>query len=125
MELAGAMVLLVGFVAFMKLFGLVEKSIKVVNIAKLSITIVQDASLDDNQKESMMQKHAKELFSLFFLITIGSIAALAIPFTLVWLMELANLLTVNDVIETTLSLKFIVIAILISIGWYWLMKKKK
>ena len=123
MALAGAMVILIGFIAFMQFFGLVEKSIKVVNIAKLSIAIVQDQSLDDNQKESMMQKHAKELFSLFFLITTGSIAALAIPFTFVWLMELADLLTVNEVIETTLSWEFIVITIMISMGWYWLMKK--
>lgn len=123
MALAGGVAVLIGFIILMKLFGLVEKSIKVVDIAKLSITIVQNKNLNDYQKESMMKKNAKELFSLFFLITIGGIAALAIPFSLIWLMELTKLLTVSEVIETTLSVEFIIITIIISIGWYWLIKR--
>jgi len=125
MVLVGGIVIIVGFFIFMKLFGLVEKSTKVINLAKSAVKIVRDAHLDDYQKEIAMQKHAKELLSLFFLITIGGIMALAIPFSLIWLMELAKLLTVTEVIETTLSFQFIAIAFIISIGYFWLMQKKQ
>ena len=125
MVLVGGIVIIVGFFIFMKLFGLVEKSTKVINLAKSAVKIVRDAHLDDYQKEIAMQKHAKELLSLFFLITIGGIMALAIPFSLIWLMELAKLLTVTEVIETTLSFQFIAVAFIISIGYFWLMQKKQ
>ena len=125
MVLVGGIVVVLGFIIFVQLFGLVEKNTKVIHIAKSAITIVRDASLDDYQKEVAMQKHAKELLSLFFLITMGSIMALAIPFGLIWLMEFAKLLTVNEVIETTLSLEFIAATVIISIGCFWLMREKQ
>ena len=115
MELAGGIVIVLGFLIFVKIFGLVEKSTKVISIAKSSMSIVQNANLDEYEKEIAMQKHAKQLFALFFFITLGSITALAVPFGLVWLMELAKILTVNKVIETTLSWEFITATLIFSI----------
>lgn len=120
----GGIVLVVGFFIFLNLFGVIEKSKKVINIAKLAASIVRDVSLDDYQKEIAMKKHSKRLFSLFFLITAGSLLALAIPFSIIWLMEFANILKVNEVIGMTLSLKFIVGTVIISIGYFLLITKK-
>lgn len=122
MVLFGGIVVVLGFVLFVKIFGLVEKSSKVISIAKSSLAVVQDANLDDLQKEVAMQKHAKELFYLFFLITLGSLLALAIPFGVIWLMEYAELLTVQEVIETTLSWEFIAITVILTIGIFWFMR---
>ncbi|MFC1785702.1 sulfotransferase, partial [Candidatus Neomarinimicrobiota bacterium] len=69
--------------------------------------------------------YANITLSLFFLITIGGIMALAIPFSLIWLMEYAKLLTVTEVIEITLSFKFIAIAVIISFGYIWFIRKKQ
>lgn len=120
MVLVGGIVVVLGFILFVKLFGIVEKSSKVIRIAKSSLTVVRDADLDDLQKEIVMQKHAKELFYLFFLIATGSIVALAIPFVLIWLMEYAELLTVDEVIDATLSWEFIAATVVLSIGFFWL-----
>lgn len=125
MALIGGLVIVLGFIILVKFLGLVENSTKVIKIAKSAIIIVRDTNLGDHQKEIAMQQHAKELFFLFFLIVMGSVVALAIPFGIIWLMELAKLLTVDEVIDTTLSGKFIAVTTIISIGYVWLMRKKR
>lgn len=125
MVLVGAIVLVLGFIILVKLFGLIEKSKKVINIVRSSVAIVRDGNLDDYQKEITMQNHAKELLSLFFIITVGSVVALAIPFGLIWLMEFTKLLTVNEVIEVTLSLEFIAVTVIISFIGFWLMQERQ
>lgn len=115
MALVGAIVVVWGFIILVKLFGLVEKSTKVIGIAQSAASIVRDADIDDHHKEIAMQKYAKELFFLFFSITTISILAIAIPFSFIWLMEIAELLTVNEVIDTTLSLEFIAVTVVLSI----------
>ncbi len=124
MTLVGAIVVVLGFIIIVKLFNLVEKSTKVIGIAKSAVSIVRDADIDDYQKEIAMQKYAKELFFLFFLITTISLLAIAIPFSFIWLMERAELLTVNEVIDTTLSLEFITVTVVLSIIFFWLVRKK-
>ncbi len=123
-EFGGAVFLVVGFIILMKFFSLVEKSLEVVNISKYSVEIVRDKSLNDHQKEIAMQKYAKELFFLFFLITLGGIAAVLIPFGVICLLESVGVLTVDSVIETTLSLEFIIATLVITIGYFWLMRGK-
>lgn len=125
MALVGGIFVVLGFIIFVKLFGLVEKSTKVIGITKSAVTIVCDTDINDYQKEIAMQKHAKELFFLFFFITAGSIAALAIPVGFIWLMEFVGLLRVHEAIDTILSLKFIAVAIVLSIGFFWLMREKQ
>ncbi len=125
MTLVGAIVVVLGFIIIVKLFNLVEKSTKVIGIAKSAVSIVRDADIDDYQKEIAMQKYAKELFFLFFLITTITILAIAIPFSFIWLMERAELLTVNEVIDTTLSLEFITVTVVLSIIFFLLSTDKK
>ncbi len=125
MTLIGGIIIVSGFVIIAKFFGLVERSTLVINVAKSATTIARDANLDDYQKEIAMKKHAKELFSCFFLITSLSIVALAIPFGCIWLMEIAGLLSMHEVIDATLSLKFIVATVVLSCGFFWLTRKKQ
>lgn len=123
-EFVGAVFLVIGFIIFMKFFSLVEKSSEVVTISKSAVKIVQNKNLADHQKEIAMQRHAKELMSLFFLITVGSIFALIIPFSFIWFLELVGLLRVDDVIQTTLSLEFIIATLIITIVYFWLIRGK-
>ena len=110
MVLVGEIVVVLGFMLFMKLFGLVGRTKRVAVVAKSALEVIRDSNLDDLQKEKATQRYAKELFSLFFVIAAVSLTALAIPLGIVWTMELANLLTVAEVIEGTLTLQFIGIA---------------
>ena len=118
MVLVGEIVLIVGFMILMKIFGLVGRTKKVTVVAKSALDVIRDSNLDDRQKEAATQKMAKELFSLFFLIAGASRLALAVPLGLVWIMELADLLTVSEVIGATLTLQFIGIAAAISVAMF-------
>ena len=124
MVLFGEVVVVLGFMIFVKLFGLVGRTAKVAQVAKSALEVVRDPSLDDRQKETATQKYAKELFSLFFVIAAASLTALAIPLGVVWVMELANLPTVAQVIQGTLSLQFIGIAAVLSLIFFFLSKKR-
>ncbi len=123
-EVVGGVVLVLGFLIFMKAFRLVEKSMEVVGIARSSIEVVRDVKTDDYQKEIAMQKNAVQLLSLFLKITAGSIAAVAIPFGCIWLLELVGVLVVDDVIETTLSWEFIVGTVVVSFAVFYLVWRK-
>lgn len=122
MVLVGEIVVVLGFMLFMKLFGLVGRTKRVAHVAKSALEVIRDANLDDLQKEKATQRYAKELFSLFFMIAAVSLTALAIPLGIVWTMELANLLTVAEVIEGTLTLQFIGIAAVLSVIMFVLSK---
>lgn len=125
MSYIGAIILVIGFIVLIKYLKVFEKSSKVLIIAKQSIVIISDSKSSDLQKEIAMQKNAKELLLLFLIITLGSFIALAIPSALVWLMELAGVLSFQSVIDTTLSWAFIVGSIIISVVVMWLMGRKK
>lgn len=122
MVLVGEIVVVLGFMLFMKLFGLVGRTKRVAGVAKSALEVIRDSNLDDLQKEKATQRYAKELFSLFFVIAAVSLTALAIPLGIVWTMELANLLTVAEVIEGTLTLQFIGIAAVLSVIMFVLSK---
>ena len=114
MLLVGEIVLILGFMILLKVFGLIGRTKKVTGVARSALEVVRDRDLDDRQKEAATQKYAKELFSLFIVIAGASLIALGIPLGIVWIMELANLLTVAEVISATLTLEFLGIAVVLS-----------
>lgn len=125
MVLIGAIVFVFGFLILVKLFALVENNIRVVEISKSAVSIILDPEIADFQKEVAMQKFAKQLLPLFFLISITTILAIAIPFGLIWLMELAKICSLKKVIEMLMSIEFIIFSILISIILVGISLKRK
>ena len=107
MTFVGVTILVTGFVVLVRIFGLVEKSGEVFKISKLALSDIQNPSLDDDAKEVALQQHAKRLFCLFFLLTVGGAAALALPAGLLFLLEKMDLLSLNAVMTVTLSWEFL------------------
>lgn len=104
---AGAIFLVVGFIWIFKAFGLVEKSTRVVDISRRAVSDLRDDSLDDDAKESAMQDYAKQLLALFFLITIGGIAAVLLPAAVIWGLDRLQLLSYEAVLGVALSWTFL------------------
>ena len=105
---AGAIFLVVGFIWIFKAFGLVEKSTRVIDISRRAVSDLRDDSLDDDAKESAMQAYAKQLLALFFLITIGGIAAVLLPVAVIWGLDRLQLLSYEAVLGVALSWTFLV-----------------
>lgn len=106
-EYAGALFLVIGFVFILKIAGLVEKATRVISISKQAFAVLRDAGMSDDEKEILMQDHAKQLALLFFLLTVGGIAAVFLPFAVIWAFDLAGWISVDAVLAVALSWPFI------------------
>ena len=107
-EYAGAIFLVVGFIVILKISRLVEKSTRVIDISKQAMTELGNAEMSDDDKEVAMQGHAKKLVGLFFLITLGGIAAVFLPIAVIWGLERFDLVSVDAVLNVALSWPFLV-----------------
>jgi hypothetical protein len=54
-----------------------------------------------------MQAHAKRLFVLFFLLTLGAAAALLLPVGVIWLLDGAGVFSYDGVLRVLLSWEFL------------------
>ena len=107
MALAGAIFLVVGFVSLVRMFGLVRRSGEVFDLARASLAVLRNSSLDDAAKESALQSHATRLFSLFFLLTAGAGLALALPAGIIWILDVLQVVSLRAVLDVTLSWQFL------------------
>jgi uncharacterized oligopeptide transporter (OPT) family protein len=106
-EYAGAIFLVVGFIFILKITKLVDKSYRVIDISRQSMAVLRNADMSEDDKESAMQSHAKQLAGLFFLITIGGLAAIFLPLALIWGLDYLNLISVDAVLQVAFSWTFI------------------
>jgi len=113
MSLVGAAFLVVGFVALARVCALVERSKRVVVLAKQSLQSISNPDLDDDAREKALQRYAKELFFLFFAISLGSLTALGLPAGVVWLLDRAGLMSFESVVTVALSWRFLLSTTLI------------
>jgi hypothetical protein len=107
MALAGAIFLVIGFVALVRMFGLVRRCGEVFDLARASLAVLRNSSLDDAAKESALQSHATRLFSLFFLLTAGAGLALALPAGIIWILDVLQVVSLRAVLDVTLSWQFL------------------
>jgi uncharacterized oligopeptide transporter (OPT) family protein len=123
-SLAGAIFLVVGFVALVRMFGLIKKCGEVLDLVKSSLAVLRNPSLDDDAKEGALQSHAKQLFSLFLLLTLGAALALALPAGMIWILDVLQVLSLRAVIEVTLSWQFLLGSTLFGVVAWRLTRKR-
>lgn len=99
--------LVVGFVVFAKLFGLVEKSGDVVAVSRGSLAILRDRSLSDDEKETSLQKNAGQLFRLAFSLGLGSAAAVLAPLGMLWVCDRLGWVSLASACDTAVSPPFL------------------
>jgi len=112
------------FVVLIIAFDLVNKSKEVLAISKSATSTLVDKNLSDLQKEKAMQASSLKLLRLFLEITFWTIVAVAISGGVIWVMEYFKVVTIKDVIETVLTIEFIIVSIIFS-GILFLVIKKK
>jgi hypothetical protein len=106
-EYAGAIFLVIGFIFILGITGLVEKSTRVIDIAKQAVTELRDSELSDDDKELAMQSHAKQLGKLFLLITLGGLAAVFLPLAVILGLDRLTLISIDAVLDVALSWSFL------------------
>jgi len=106
-EYLGALFLVIGFVFILKIAGLVDKSTRVIDISKQAVAELRSSELSDDDKESAMQSHAKQLAGLFVLITMGGMAAVFLPIAVIWGLDRLTIISYDAVLDLALSWTFI------------------
>lgn len=106
-EYLGALFLVIGFVFILKIAGLVDKSTRVIDISKQAVAELRSSELSDDDKESAMQSHAKQLAGLFVLITMGGMAAVFLPIAVIWGLDRLTIISIDAVLDLALSWTFI------------------
>jgi hypothetical protein len=122
MALAGAIFLVVGFVVLVRMFGLIGRCSEVFELARASLAVLRNPSLDDEAKESALQSHATRLFSLFFLLTAGAGLALGLPAGIIWILDALQVVSLRAVLEVTLSWQFLLGSTLVGVA-AWRLKR--
>ena len=122
MALAGAIFLVVGFVVLVKVFGLLKKCSEVLDLARTSLAVLRNPSLDDDAKESALQSNAMKLFTLFLLLTAGAALALVLPAGLIWVLDLLHVVSLRAVLELTLSWQFLLASTVVGVIAWRLMR---
>ncbi len=112
----GAIILVVGFVVLIQLLGVTKKSRNVVRIALHSMKIIGSSRLSDRQKESKLQKNSLRLFGLFFVLAFSGAIAILIPLGVLWLGDRLGLLSLYDVLATTVSPVFLIVSSIVAIA---------
>lgn len=100
---AGAALIVIGFAVIFVLLDLTPRARRVGGLANAALATLRDPRLDDDAKETALQAAAKQLFGLFFLLTAGLGAALAVPVGAAWLLGRAGLWSFDAVIAASLS----------------------
>jgi hypothetical protein len=108
MDYVAATFLVLGFIAVLKVLKVVENSARVIRITNQAVVDFRSSELDDDAKETAMQGHARCLFVLFFLVTVGGVAAIFVPLAVIWGLDRMQLLSLDSVLRATLSWQFIV-----------------
>ena len=115
----GAVFLVLGFIALLKLLGLVERSKRVVATSRAAMSTLSDGELDDAQKEAAMQAYARSLGLDFVLLTAGLAVALLAPAAVIFLLDRVGVLSFDAVIGATFSLELILGGTLLMVIVFW------
>jgi hypothetical protein len=111
----GAAFLVFGFIVLLRLFGLVEKSGDVVTISRRSVGVIRNSTLSEEAKEAALQKDAKQLLCLFFVITFGAAAAVLLPAGLLWGCDQLGWISLDSVLSITVSPVFLIVSSILAV----------
>jgi len=96
------------FVAAFRVSRLVTQARAVVTVASQAMAVIAEKTLNDEEKQRLVQRAALHLFGQFFLITLTAILMLAVPGVIIWVGDLIGLAPFAAVTDLLLSWQIIV-----------------
>ncbi len=108
MSFLWATFVVVAFALTIERLNLATRAREVVSRATDCLNVLRDPSMDDKAKERILQHHTLRLFGLLGLLVGGSILALGLPLSAVWLLELAGVTSVEVVLSVLERIEFLV-----------------
>jgi hypothetical protein len=116
---ASALFLTLTFIVLARCFGLVTRPFEVLATSKLAYGVFTDATLNDDMKEALMRQSAKTLALQFVFISATSLAAIAAPLGVVWVLAAAGLVSLTAVVHALLSWQVLLSGTLLVAAGTW------
>jgi hypothetical protein len=117
---ASALFLSLTAVAMARRFGVDTRRFEVVAASREAYRVLIDSTLNDDAKEAAMQRSAKTFARQFVFISAASLAAIAVPLAIVWVLAAVGLVSLKAVVEALLSWQVLLSAALsiAARAWY-------
>lgn len=119
----GALALVAGFVALLRLTGVIPRAGRAAEVARTSMDCVRSRELDDDAKEKLMQANAKELFGLFLQLTVLGALCLLVPVGGLWVLDQLGALSLAATLELTLSWEFLLGSTVLGTLLWWALSR--
>ena len=118
MNVFGATVMVILFAILLHVLGLVQTTKQVVAISQAASSTLRNTLLSDAEKERLMQQSSIQLFRLLAVLILRTAVALVAPLAVIWLLQLAGILTVEGVLRMLARWDFIIAASILGILVY-------
>jgi hypothetical protein len=112
----GALLLVAGVIALIKVSGLFPRALQAVRTSKGAFDVISDPQLPDERKESLLQKYSLSLLRSFGDLLIRGAGSIAIPLALLWALEFAGVLSLKAVLDLTLSWPFLLGSAIVAVA---------
>jgi hypothetical protein len=119
-SLFGAVLLVGGVIALIKIFGLFPRAWHAVRTSRNAFDVINDPELGDDRKESLLQRYSLSVLSSFLDLLIRGAGSLAIPIGLLWALEFTGVVSLKAVLDLTISWPFLLGGVLAA---FWLLEK--
>jgi translation initiation factor 2 alpha subunit (eIF-2alpha) len=116
---ASALFLSLTAVALIRRFGVVTRPFEVVATSQEAYRVLTDSTLTDDAKEAIMQQSAKTLARQFVVISAASLAAVAAPLGVVWVLAALRVVSLKAVILAVVSWQVLLSSTLLVTARAW------
>lgn len=119
--LAGLVVVL--FAALIHRLRLPARAREVATGATTCLRVLRDTALDDDAKARALRRQAGRFFTLFAILAGGSALALSVPLGGVWVLDLAGVAALSDVLTILARPDFLGATVLAGVGAYLVVRR--
>lgn len=119
----GAFIVLV-FFTLLKMLRVITVSREVISLSSSVMNTMNDKQMSDLEKEKAMQTFSIRLFRHFLVILLGSAVAIGLPVLILWGLQWMGWVSLDAIIETTLTWEFIVASCLMGVV-LWVFTREK
>lgn len=125
MSYAGASLFIIGFTALLFSLGLVQVSKNAISISRKSASLLRNPEIPDIEKEKAIQANAMRLFAILGKILAISAVSIMVPLGTLYLLDLANLLSLEEVLIALQDLRFLALATVMGTAIYFVQRRFK
>jgi hypothetical protein len=116
----GAVLLVIGVTALMRVFGLLPRAWQAVRTSRDALEVMNDPECGDERKESLLRGYSLSLLGSFADLLIRGVGSIALPLGLLWTLECAGLLSLEAVLDLTRSWAFLLGGAIAATAAFWL-----